>query len=170
MRQTSDEPFTVDVVHKDWERDELLFERKDGRGENLYRLDFILGEDNAFQAQLFLVTELKEGEWEERCEEGGEETKYVGASLFIERDNRIPREEGGDGERWDYACDAWRITSAEAVALLAKGEKEAVELMCGKVEMVRLRANDREFIRKYFYDERERVKVEKKWAVVDAAR
>jgi hypothetical protein len=179
----------VGKVHEDWDQDELLFGYgPTGRqGEDLYRLDFILGEDNCFQAQLFLLTELGQEEWKRRCEKGGEPTRYVSARLFIERDNRIPRDEGGDGERWDYAFRGWKLKPDEAAEVLRRGEKAAVRLMKKYVDEVAAMPNDRKWLTDEYgppephpygnlleswekgHGKLGWEKILKKWAAVDAA-
>ena len=173
--------FTVARIHRDWEEDELLFNvRKDGYGEHLYRLDLSVGADE-FQAQMFLITAMKEKKYEKlfprdkRVKSGA--LAYRTARLFIERDNRVPREEGGDGERWDYACHSWHMKPCYAEELLRKGRKGAVKLMASKIKFVADLPNDRDFIADCDGPKQGRVldgyqagcweRVKKKWAEVD---
>lgn len=125
--------FKLNNAHKDWYQDGW-----EG-GEELYRLDFIVGENNSLQAQLFLPTVDPKNPDDDR---------FHNPRLFIERDNRHP-----DGDsyqtRVDYACKSWPLTEQEAADLLAANTEQAMKLMADKINTVTNLPNDREFIRKY---------------------
>lgn len=143
--------FKIRKAHKDWYHDELAFDTLDsGYGEDLFRLDFCVGH-NEFQAQLFLTTTLKEKKFKElekkyKYRVPSKHIAYRSARLFIERDNRIPRHEGGDGERWDYAFDSWKLKPAEAVALLREDEKVAMKLMKKYIDRIVAMPNNRQWL------------------------